>query len=992
MVDFFVKSNVDIDFQDLMPHRIHEILLVASPYDAFILEEDGHLTEQILTEYIGMNFTYAPRVNRVSTGQEAMKLMREKKFDLVIVMLRIEDQDPISLGKTIKANYPKKPVVLLAFDETELKQLPSVISAKSINRTFIWSGDASVFPAIIKYIEDRKNAKQDILDRDVRCILVVEDSPRMYSILLPLLYKEIMYQTKNLINRRLSQSKKLLLLRARPKVLLTQNYETAKLFFNRYRNNILGIISDVEFLKNKKKTKDAGFKLVKWVRNIDQSIPILIQSSQEKNRIPAKAMGTDFLHKESPTFLKKLRDFMNYNFGFGDFLFRLPDNTQVQKAKTINEFIKGIESIPDNSIVHHAKSHHFSNWLAARAEFNLASMIRSISVDDFDNGESIRNYILKYLKNNKKDNKSTIINYSSSRFNSAESDFFRLSSGSLGGKARGLGFAKSMINYSNIKNKFSNFKIFVPKSAVIGTNEFDRFMKDNELWDIALSNISDTKLQNYFLKSRISIDLTLKLESFVNENNFPIAVRSSSLLEDSQYQPLAGTYETIMLCNNSKSNKDRLNKLIEAIKLIYASTFKGEARTLLKNTAHRIEEEKMAILIQEVVGVKYKSNRFYPTFSGVLQSINYYPVSYMKRSEGVAYLALGFGRTIADGEKCLRLSPKYPKILPQFFSLKSTMQSSQNEFYAMNFNLNQQNNHQLNKYTLEDAETDGALKWVGSSISKEDGTIKDSLLYPGTRIVSFSPILKWGNISFDKLALEILSIGKKALGCPVEIEFAVNIKKDSTPEFYLLQIKPMVLTGLHRANTIRSFDKNSILCKSSFSLGDGKISTLKDLIIVRPNTFDLSKSKEIAKELSKINSKFKKGRQYILCGPGRWGSTDPWLGIPVQWQSISNSKVIIEMGLKELPIDPSFGSHFFQNITNLHISYFTIDYKQKNDILNLDYLKDFEIKYSGKYIDWYSFENPFNVVVDGSNGLGIIEKPNTSKTQEVMDEEESSGI
>jgi len=992
MVDFFVKSNVNIDFQDLMPHRIHEILLVASPYDAFILEEDGHLTEQILTEYIGMNFTYAPRVNRVSTGQEALKLMREKKFDLVIVMLRIEDQDPISLGKTIKANFPKKPVVLLAFDETELKQLPSVISAKSINRTFIWSGDASVFPAIIKYIEDRKNAKQDILDRDVRCILVVEDSPRMYSILLPLLYKEIMYQTKNLINRRLSQSKKLLLLRARPKVLLTQNYETAKLFFNRYRNNILGIISDVEFLKNKKKTKDAGFELVKWVRNIDQSIPILIQSSQEKNRIHAKEIGTDFLHKESPTFLKKLRDFMNYNFGFGDFLFRLPDNTQIQKAKTINEFIEGIESIPDNSIVHHAKNHHFSNWLAARAEFNLASMIRSISVDNFDSGESIRKHILKHLKNDKKENKSTIINYSSSRFNGSESDFFRLSSGSLGGKARGLGFAKSMINYSNIKNKFSNFKIRVPKSAVIGTNEFDRFMKDNELWDIALSNISDIKLLDYFLKSRISIDLTLKLESFINENNFPIAVRSSSLLEDSQYQPLAGTYETIMLSNNSKSNKERLNKLIEAIKIIYASTFNGEARTLLKNTAHRIEEEKMAILIQEVVGVKYKSNRFYPTFSGVLQSINYYPVSYMKRNEGVAYLALGFGRTIADGEKCLRISPKYPKILPQFFSLKATIQNSQNEFYAMNFNLNQQNNHQLNKYTLEDAETDGTLKWVGSSISKEDGTIKDSLFYPGTRIVSFSPILKWGNISFDKLALEILSIGKKALGCPVEIEFAVNIKKDSTPEFYLLQIKPMVLTGLHRANTIKTFDKNSIFCKSSFSLGDGRISSIKDLIIVRPNTFDLSKSKEIAKELSKINSKFNKGRQYILCGPGRWGSTDPWLGIPVQWQSISNSKVIIEMGLKELPIDPSFGSHFFQNITNLHISYFTIDNKQKDDILNLDFLKNFDTKNSGKYIDWYSFENPFNIVVDGSNGMGIIEKPNTSSIQEVMNEEESSGI
>ena len=992
MVDFFVKRDVDIDFQDLMPHRIHEILLVASPYDAFILEEDGHLTEQILTEYIGMNFTYAPRVNRVSTGQEALKIMRKKKFDLVIVMLRIEDQDPISLGKRIKADYPKKPVILLAFDETELKQLPSIISAKSINRTFIWSGDASVFPAIIKYIEDRKNAKQDILDRDVRCILVVEDSPRMYSILLPLLYKEIMYQTKNLINRRLNQSKKLLLLRARPKVLLTQNYETAKLFFNRYRNNILGIISDVEFLKNKKKTKDAGFELVKWVRNIDQSIPILIQSSQEKNQILAENMGTDFLHKESPTFLKKLRNFMNYNFGFGDFLFRLPDNTLIQKATTVNEFIEGIESVPNNSILHHARSHHFSNWLAARAEFNLASMIRSISVEDFNNGESIRDYILENLKKNKKENKSTIINYSSSRFNSAESDFFRLSSGSLGGKARGLGFAKSMINYSNIQNKFPDFKIRVPKSAVVGTNEFDRFMKDNELWDIALSNISDTTLLNYFLKSRISIDLILKLESFIKENKFPIAVRSSSLLEDSQYQPLAGTYETIMLPNNSKSNKIRLNKLIEAIKIIYASTFKGEARTLLKNTAHRIEEEKMAILIQEVVGVKHKSNRFYPTFSGVLQSINYYPVSYMERDEGVAYLALGFGRTIADGEKCLRISPKYPKILPQFFSIKATMQNSQNEFYAMNLDHDHQKSHQLNKYLLEDAEIDGALKWVGSSISKEDGTIKDSLLSPGTRIVSFSPILKWGNIPFDKLALEILSVGKKALGCPVEIEFAVNINRNALPEFHLLQIKPMVLTGLHRSNKIKTFKKSSLLCKSSVSLGDGRIDTIKDLIIVRPNTFDISKSKEIAKELSKINKKFKKGRKYILCGPGRWGSTDPWLGIPVQWQFISNSKVIIEMGLKDLPIDPSFGSHFFQNITSLHVSYFTIDYKQKADFLNIDFLKNFKVQDSGKYIDWYCFDNPFNVIVDGSNGMGIIERPNTSIPKDVMDEEESSGI
>ena len=993
MADFFVKSRAGIDFQDLMPHRIHEILLVASPYDAFILEEDGHLTEQILTEYIGMNFTYAPRVTRVSTGQEAIKIMQEKKFDLVIVMLRIEDQDPLSLGKTIKQKYPKKPVILLAFDETELQQLPEVISAKSINRTFIWSGDASVFPAIIKYIEDRKNAKQDILDKGIRCILVVEDSPRMYSILLPLLYKEIMYQTKNLINRRLSQSKRLLLLRARPKVLLTQNYETAKLFFNRYKNNILGIISDVEFLKNSTKTKNAGFELVRWVRNIDQSIPILIQSTQENNRFTAKNMNADFLHKESPTFLKQLRDFMNYNFGFGNFTFRLPDHTKVKEAATINDFINGIATIPEESILYHANSHHFSNWLAARAEFNLASIIRSISANDFDNGESIRNYILNHLKKDKKDQRGNVANYSSSRFNSNNSDFFRLCSGSLGGKARGLGFARSMIHYSNIKDQFDNFAIRVPKSAVIGTDEFDRFMKDNLLWEIALSDISDIKLQKSFLNARLSIDLTLKLESFIKENKYPIAVRSSSLLEDSQYQPLAGTYETIMLPNNSRSNKRRLNELIDAIKIVYASTFKGEARTLLKNTAHRIEEEKMAVLIQEVVGVTYKSKRFYPTFSGVLQSINYYPVSYMQRNEGVAYLALGFGRTIADGEKCLRISPKYPKILPQFFSIKSTLQNSQNKFYGMTLKQKDLNEkYQLNTYSLQDAESDGVLKWVGSAISSDDGKIIDSLAHPGTRVVSFSPILKWDNIPFAKLASEILSIGKKALGCPVEIEFAVNIKENSLPEFCLLQIKPMVLTGLHRSNKDTIISENLTFCKSSVALGDGKIDTIKDLIIIRSESFDISKSKEIADELSTINKKFKNEDQYILCGPGRWGSTDPWLGIPVQWKAISHAKVIIEVGMKELPIDPSFGSHFFQNLTSLHIAYFTIDAKQKKDMVNLEFLKNIEVKKSGRYVDWYSFQKPFNVAIDGSNGLGIIGYPNIMGTSEKMDEEESSGI
>ena len=992
MADFFVGNNTKIDFQDLMGHRVHEILLVASPYDAFILEEDGHLTEQILTEYIGMNFHYAPRVTRVSTGRQAMRVIKKKKFDLIILMLRIEDQDPISLGKKIKESYPNKPVILLSFDETELKQLPNEISPKSINRVFIWSGDASVFPAIIKYIEDRRNAKQDIINGNVRSILLIEDSPRMYSVLLPLIYKEIMYQTKNLVNRSLSQSRRLLHLRGRPKILLTPNYETAQKFFKKYKDNMVGIISDIRFLRKGVKYSEAGLDFAKWARKIDPSIPILLQSTQSENEKMADEVNSNFLHKESPTLLNDLREFMVNNFGFGDFIFRLPDQQEVERATTIEEFVQGIENIPVESLLYHASSHHFSNWLAARTEFGLASKLRKVFAHDFRDGESLRSYLLKRLHSNKEESKERVLDYASSRFNRNRSEFFRLCGGSLGGKARGLGFARSMINNSGIKSKFKDVNIRVPRCAVIGTNEFDQFMKDNQLWEIALLGTDDKKLEKSFMGSRLSIDLTLKLEVFIKDNKYPLAVRSSSLLEDSQYQPLSGTYETYMLANNSRSAKKRLSELTRAIKKVFSSTFKGEARSLLDNTAHRIQEEKMAILIQEVVGQSYQGKRFYPTFSGVLQSINYYPVSYMKREEGVAYLALGFGRTIVDGEKCLRISPEYPTILPQFYSIKSTKQSSQNEFYALPLMAKDQSKDDLSSYDLKHAEDDGSLKWSGSVISHDDGTIRDSLSTSGSRIISFAPILKWNSIPFSELAKEMLSLGKKALGCPVEIEFAVNMHEEKKPEFCLLQIKPMVVTGLHRSSKDEKIESKTRFCKSNVTLGDGMIDDIKDLIIVKEETFDPSKTKDIAREVSLLNKKFKNKKQYVICGPGRWGSADPWLGIPVQWREISQAKAIIEVGLKDLPIDPSFGSHFFQNITSLHVAYFTVNPKNKDDQLDLKWLCNNHLKKSNKYTDWYHFDKPMTITLNGTTGKGEIYKPMKNKELIIMDEEESSGI
>ncbi len=990
MADFFVNNKSNSKFQDLMQHRVHEILLVASSYDAFILEEDGHLTEQILSEYIGMNFNYAPRVTRVSTGLDALEIMKNKNIDLVIVMLRIQDQDPISLGTKIKVKYPKKPVVLLAFDETELKQLKNNITPQSINRVFIWSGDSIVFPAIIKYIEDRKNAEQDIIKGDVRAILIIEDSPRMYSTLLPMIYREIMYQTKNLLNRNLPQSQKLLHLRSRPKILLTPNYETGIKFFKKYHKNIIGVISDVRFPIKGTIDVKAGIKFAQWIRSIEPSMPIMLQSNDLKNRAYIKKVETEFLHKGSATLLKDLRKFITENFGFGDFIFKLPNNTEIFRAKNLEQLIEGIEKISTKSLFYHANSHHFSNWLAARTEFQVASQLRLVNAKEFKSGESLRNFILECLKSLQNNNDNNVLDYTSARFNKSTSDFYRLCGGSLGGKARGLAFAKRMINVSGLNNKYPNIDFKIPKCAVIGTDEFDRFMKDNKLWDKALNQSNDIKLEKLFTKARLSIDLMLKLETFIQDNKMPLSVRSSSLLEDSQYQPLAGTYETYMLPNNETKNKQRLQSLVLAIKKVYASTFKVDAKSLLDTTAHRIEEEKMAIVIQEIVGQQYSSERYYPSFSGVLKSINYYPVSYMKRDEGVAYLALGFGKTIVDGEKCLIISPKYPDLKPQFYSVKSIMDNSQVNFYGLNINKPNNTDNDLSKFSLEHAENDGSLKWIGSVISQDDNTIKDSLSKTGSRFISFSPLLKWGNIPLAKIILEILAIGEQSLGCPIEIEFAVNLKDNDNHEFCLLQIKPMVSTGFNKIKNNKN-NLSKIFCKSHITLGDGSIDNIKDLLVVRDDTFTLSKTTEIASEIETFNNEFSLDRQYALCGPGRWGTIDPWLGIPVNWSQISQAKVIIEVGKNDIPVDQSFGSHFFQNITSLHIAYFTIDPKRKQDQLDLSWLNDKSIIKKGKFVDWYKFDKSLKIILDGSSGFGNIAQPEYEGIEK-MNEEEASGI
>ena len=878
------SNKATINFQDLMLHRIHEILLVASPYDAFILEEDGRLTQQILYEYLGMNLSYAPRVWHAKDATTGLRMLSDRSYDLVIVMMRISDMDPITFGEKVKNNYPDKPVILLAFDESEITTLPYERMKKTIDQVYIWSGNANVFPAIIKNIEDRMNLKRDYNIADIRSIIMVEDDPRYYSIILPLLYRTALKHARDLISKSFSDTDRLLLFRARPKIILTSTYEEAIEIYNQYRNNILGFISDVRFPKKGVMDSDAGLKLIKYIRNKDSDMPVLLQSTNSEHKKHAKKVNASFIDKNSTTLMQDLESFIINNFGFGDFIFRDRKRNEISRANNLKQFQKILKTIPSKTLRYHASRNHFSNWLAVRGELSIASNLRPIKISDFNNIEDLRKVILDHLESgvNTRSRRSLVQYNAESK--GEDIDFVRLSTGSLGGKARGLAFAINLINESGLNKKFDKINLRVPKVAVIGTDEFDYFMNENNLWKIAFAkNKSDKSIINSFLKGSLSKELTKTLSKYLSTIRFPLAIRSSSLLEDSQYQPLAGMYATYMLPNSNKSKTTRLEELTKAIKLVYASTYLKEPKSLIEGSVHHHEEEKMAVIVMELVG-KSHANRFYPSASGLAQSFNYYPVSYMKRKEGVAYLALGLGRTIAEGEKSLRFSPKYPGIIPQYFSVRSTIDNSQNQFYALDINKGMK----LLKHGLEEntslfdlniAEKDGELDWSASVVSNEDNVVRDSLRFDGTRVITFPSLLKWKTLPITDLLLDLLKLGESSLGCPVEIEFAINMHdtEETLTDFCLLQIKPMVVGGLDRIQDFDSIQKKNILCKSSVALGNGLIENINNLIIVDPKNFDPSKTKLIAKQIEKINNELCNLEQYVLIGPGRWGSADPWL-------------------------------------------------------------------------------------------------------------------
>ena len=866
-----------------------------------------------------------------------------------------------------------------------------------MDNVFVWTGNSSVFPAIIKYIEDSKNVKRDTRKGDVRSIIYIEDTPRYYSSILPLIYKETLFHTKQLIDKSLNNTQRLLHMRGRPKVLLAQDYEKAERYFKYYKNNVLGIISDIRFPKNGKLHSNAGILFAKYVHSIERSMPILLLSNEKETLELAREITPNVLNKNSSTLFSDLRDFMINNFGFGDFVFKLPDGKEIGRVENIEDLIDFLDDIPKESLDYHSARNHFSNWLAARGEFKLATQFRKLKGTDFTNTVDRRSHHINLIRNSQKTQHIGPVAEFRPKPKQSKANFQRIGTGSLGGKARGLAFANTYWREANLAEKYPEILFRVPRVAVVSTDEFDQFMEVNKLWETALSLNNNMDLEAVFLKGRLSRNLVQTLKEFLKGVDYPLALRSSSLLEDSQYQPLAGMYATFMLPNCHEDNKECLSQVCEAIKRVYASTFFQDPKTLMENIDHRHEEEKMAVIIMEMVGQNH-NNYFYPTFSGVAQSYNYYPISYMKREEGIAFTALGLGRTIVEGGLALRFSPQYPNILPQFHSVKSTIANSQNSFYALNLNngknpLRGGEDDNLEKLELADAEVHGVLKHVASVVSNEDKIIRDSLNEKGKRVITFAPVLKYKTFPLAELLTDILEMGKISMGCPVEVEFAVNIHNDPDiqDEFCLLQIKPMVIGGMEHSQHVLPEKKADLLCKSNVVLGDGIIDSIYNILYVYPDEFDRSFTRNIAKEIEIFNRQLGKANPYLLIGPGRWGTADPWLGIPINWRQISWARVIVEIGLEKLNPDPSFGSHFFQNVTSLRIGYFTIKKSDEHVIIDLDWLNAQPVKQSTQYIRWIQLDDPLMIHIDGSTGKGSIIKPNV-KVVDTMDEGESTGI
>ncbi len=971
-------------FQGLMRYRVRNILLVSSLYDLYLLEEDGRLYELLREEYQGLNLTHTPEITRVSSGKRALALVKQdNQFDLIITTPHVEDMPAQKFAKKVQAAGLDVPVVVLAYDHRELTELKLYSDTSVFDQLFVWQGDFRLLIAIIKYIEDKRNVQSDTEMVGLQSIILVEDRVPYYSSFLPIIYVELFKQARRLISEGINLSHRFLRMRARPKILLCTTYEEAWSYFRKYREYILGIVSDINYPRKGKHDPEAGLKFAKNVKRLQFDIPILLQSSSAEHAKAANELGCSFLLKGSPTLLQELRDFMVDHFGFGDFVFRTSDGREVGRANDLQSLEEQLKAAPDDSIEYHSERNHFSKWLKARTEFWLAHKLRPTQLSDFESVQGLRESLIAAVHEYRSNRQRGIITDFKKDLFYPLSSFARIGGGSLGGKARGLSFLNKLIYNYKINSRFPGVNIYVPPAVVLGTEIFEQFIDENELHQFALKCEDDHEIIRTFLEAqKFPLDAFHKLRDFLEVVETPLAVRSSSLLEDSQYYPFAGVYDTFMLPNNHENANVRLFELLNAIKRVYASTFSRNAKSYFRATTYRHEEEKMAVVIEKMVGGRH-GRRFYPEFAGVAKSYNFYPVGPQEAGDGLASVALGLGKTVVDGGLHVKFSPKYPQHLPQFDSVKEALNNSQQSFYALNLlgrssDLSETRDTLIKQFRLETAEKDGTLKFAGSTYSPQNDAIYDGIARSGQRLVTLAPVLKHKLFPLPGILDYMLEIGSWAMGAPIELEFAVllSVPGGRKARFAMLQMRPMALRHELEALRLDDASDDQLICRSNRTLGHGILENIHDIVFVDSETFDRLNSREAAREVSILNQKLvSRNAPYLLIGVGRWGSLDPFLGIPVRWEQISGARAIVEAGFDDMAVTPSQGSHFFHNLTSFQVGYFTVVPDNPASLIDWEWLRNQPAVEEMNFTRLLHFEQPVVVKMNGSKNEGIILKP-----------------
>ena len=970
-------------FQNLMRHRICNILLVTSLYDLYLFEEEGRFDELVGNEYQHLQLSHAPELTRVSSGKEAIALATmERRFDLILTTLHVEDMSAVQLAREAREAGVTIPIVHLAYNRRELAQFRAQRDAATFEKVFVWHGDYRLIVGIIKYLEDRMNVDHDTRIVGIQSILFIEDDISYRSTLLPMLYTELMEQSRRLISEGINLSHKVLRTVARPKILLCGSYEEAWNYFETYREHILGVISDIDFPREGRPDSKAGISFAQAVRALNPDLPVLLQSQNSSHEHEAESLELSFVAKDSPDFAARLRRFMMEYFSFGDFVFRTPDGREVGRASDLQSLREQLQYVPAESVRFHAGRNHFVNWLKARTEFRLAEKIRPLRISDSLDVEGIRRSLIAALGAYRRFQQLGLITKFENESFDPAFGFARIGGGSLGGKARGLGFLNTLVNNYDVRRHFAGVHISVPPAVVIGSEIFDRFIERNNLRDFALESRDDAEITRRFLDGVFPEEPMGDLAAFLHLIREPLAVRSSSALEDSQHHPFAGVYQTYMIPNDHPDRFVRLGRLVATIKRVYASTFYQSAKDYFRAVEYRHDEEKMSIVVQKMAGSRHGA-RFYPDFAGVAKSYNYYPAAPQKAGDGIVTVTLGLGKTIVDGGAAVRFCPKYPDHLPRFSPSDEIFSDTQTRFYALDMEAPpidavETRDMRVREYDLHDAETDGVLSGIASTYSFDNDAMYDGVSRDGLRVVTFAPILRNKIFPLAEIVELLLDMGSWGMGAPIEMEFAVNLSvpRGTPKQFSLLQLRPLGLRLESESIEIEDVADERLLCRSKMTLGHGVYEDIHDIVYVDAGKFDRARSSDAAEEIAGFNEKLiNRHHPYLLIGPGRWGSMDPWLGIPVKWDQISGARGIIESELSDMDVDPSQGSHFFHNITSLRVGYFTVNSRRQDGFLNQSWLRSLLSVEEKTFTKHIRLDAPVIIKIDGRQNKGVILKP-----------------